>query len=224
MAGIDFNTNRINQILFNKITAIGLTPVVSDLFREDAYPRLLNQLLLAQGAVSFVTITSSTPINTTNAETAFGPAAQQFTIPAGALSSAGRILRFRAWGVLGSNGTPTYLFRARLGGIAGSVIAVTHTLTAANNSTAAPWYLEGGLIVRTAGATGVILPENSRGAIANAASGAAAALPSLGNGGVATITPVDLTAAQTLVITVTPSASDAANSVTMTGLEVEIAA
>lgn len=222
MATIDFRVDRINQILRDKILQAGGTPAVTDLFRNDAYPILFNQLLGLTGTVAFDIVASSNAVANSNAENAFAPAAVQLAFPAGALNSVGTRVNLKAGGVLATTGTPTFIFRSRLGGVAGSLIGASSALTAANNSTAAGWHHEAGFVVRTAGAAGVLLPDNARSMIIDAASGAGAALVSLGNNGVAAVAAVDLTAAQTLVATVQMSAADPANTTTMTYFSVEV--
>lgn len=39
-----YTTQRVNVILRDSIVALGAVPVVTDLFRDDAYPALLDQL------------------------------------------------------------------------------------------------------------------------------------------------------------------------------------
>lgn len=39
-----YTTQRVNVILRDSIIALGAVPVVTDLFRDDAYPALLDQL------------------------------------------------------------------------------------------------------------------------------------------------------------------------------------
>jgi len=211
----------INQQLFDRITDAGLSPVVTDLRRSDAFAQLFNQCLNAIGMVGLDIVASPAAIANVNAETAFGAPAQ-LTFPAGALNVAGTRVDFKAGGTLATTGTPTTAFGARLGGIAGTVVGNSSALTCANNSTAAGWHIEGGFVVRTTGATGTLLPDNMRSHIVNAASGAGAALPSLGNTGVAASAATDLTAALALVITQTWSAMAAANTITMNYLNVKV--
>lgn len=40
----NYTTQRVNVILRDSIVALGAVPVVTDLFRDDAYPALLDQL------------------------------------------------------------------------------------------------------------------------------------------------------------------------------------
>lgn len=214
-----FLAQRLNQILFAKITNAGLTPVVSDLRRSDAFVRLFQQLLDATGTVGLDIVASPAAIANVMAETAFA-APGQLVFPAGALNVAGTRVNFKAGGTLATTGTPTTTFGARLGGIGGVVIGNSSALTCANNSTAAGWHIEGGFVVRTIGATGTLLPDNMRSHIVNAANGAGAALPSLGNTGVAVSAAVDLTAALTLVITQTWSAANPANAIIMNYLSI----
>lgn len=212
----------LNRLMSDKITDAGGTPAVTDLRRSDAFSQLFTQLLNLTGIVSLDTIVSSNAIANVAAETAFGPASNQLIFPAGSLNVAGTSVSFTASGVLATTGTPTTLFNARLGGVAGTIVGSGSALTCANNSTAAGWRVDGGFVVRTTGATGTLIGNNMRSSIANAASGAGAALDSLGNDGVAASAATDFTAALTLVITQTWSAMSASNTITMTRLQVTV--
>lgn len=224
MSSLDKTAVRINQILSDRLTNAGLTPGVTDLRRSDAFPILFRQVLNALGSVSLDVIANSDPIANTDVETAFGPAAtHQLAFPAGALNVAGTRVNFKAGGTLATTSTPTMTFGARLGGVGGTVVGNASGLPAANNSTAAPWRLKGGFVVRTTGATGTLLADNMQVQIVNAASGAGAApRTSLGNTGVAASAATDLTAALDLVLTANWSASSASNVITMTYFNVEV--
>lgn len=214
-----FPAVRLNQVLSDKLTNAGLTPVVTDLRRSDAFVRLFTQVLDALGVVSLDIVASPAAIANLAVETAFGAPAQ-LVFPAGVLSLAGTRVDFKAGGQLATTGTPTTTFGARLGGIAGTIVGNGAALTCANNSTAAGWAMQGGFVVRTAGAAGVIVRDAMRSSIGNAANGGAAALDALGDSLV--VAAVDLTAALTLVATQTWSAADPANAATMNYFNVTV--
>jgi hypothetical protein len=219
MAADFFLSTIINQQLLDRLVAAGITPTVTDVRRSDAFARLFNQVLGAIGVVALDIVASPAAIASVAAETVFA-APGQLVFPANSLNAIGTRVDFKAGGTFATTGTPTTLFGARLGGLAGTVVGNGSALTASNNSTAAGWHFEGGFVVRTTGATGTLLPDNARSGIVNAASGAGAMLPSLGNTGVAASAATDLTAALTFVITQTWSASSASNTITMTYLKI----
>lgn len=221
MAVADFAVGAIEAALRARVAGMGLTPDTADIFRSDAFVALFRQFLERSGGVGFRSLANSNAIANTAAETAFGPAGSVFSLPAGALNSAGRVVRFKACGFLQSTGTPNIIFRARLGGLLGVQVGATFALVTVLNSTAAAWFFSGGFVVRTPGALATIRPENADGALANATAGAAAQLASIGNDGVADVVR-DLTIANDLAITAQWSAAAAGNSVTMSNYVVEV--
>ena len=223
MPSPDLGVTDLQTNLFDKITSLGLVPLVATPFTSaESLQILFNQLLARCSGLTMGTIVNSDAIANQAAETAFTPAGtQQFAFPAGALNGAGRIITFKAEGTMACTGTPTMLMHARLGGVAGDIVGLSSALTLSNNSTAAAWKFEGGFTVRTTGAAANLRAGAAEFKIVNAAAGAGAALVSLGNGPIADVV-ADLTAALALVITVDWSAADAANTITMTRLEVTV--
>ncbi|MGH9426825.1 MAG: hypothetical protein ACRD2L_11060 [Terriglobia bacterium] len=219
-----FLAERVNQILYNFIVSRGGVPSVTDLDRMDAYPILLGQAQALSPGASFAQIVSSNSLSTFTAEAAFTaatPSDVQFTIPAGALNAVGRVCQFSAFGTLGSTGTPTFTLGARLGGIAGTLVASTGAMATALNSVTAGWMIEGSFIVRQAGATGIIAIEASTGWLVNTTAVAGALVI---HGGVASVTAavINLTVAQTFVFTAACSASNVANAIVMLGSQVAL--
>lgn len=120
-----------------------------------------------------------------------------FTIPAGALKQ-GRIIDFLAAFIATStNGTDTFRYRVRLGGVAGSVVGDSTAIDLANNDTGV---INGQIVVREDGASGSVV-----GAALSVLKTTAAQV-------LLDATAVDTTAALTLVLTCTQSAASASNS------------
>lgn len=159
---------------------------------------------------------SGTSINTTAAETIVFP---NVTVPANYMAD-GRLLRMQVNGshsTLGS-GTVTVIFRVRWGGVAGTLLCATGTITQVISLTAAFWRFEVLLQTQSNGATGTILASGGAevfGATAptiGSATGAPAVSPMTAGG---QITPaavtVDLTADTALSVTAQMGASSASN-------------
>lgn len=170
---------------------------------------------------------SGTAVANTVTETILFP---NVTIPANYMQD-GRMVRIRASGqhsTLGS-GTVSLVFQLRWGGVAGTVICKTGTITQLVSLTAAYWDLDIILNVRSNGATGTVMGNGIArvfGATAptiGSATGAPAIAP-MTNGGQITpaVATLDLTADTALSLTVTHGAASASN--TVTGLQYNIEA
>lgn len=159
---------------------------------------------------------SGTSINTSTSETIIFP---NITIPANYMSD-GRTLRLKAIGshsTLGS-GTVTTIFEVRWGGVAGTVICKSGTITQVISLTAALWDVEVYMTVRTNGATGTVMGNGIArmfGATAptiGSATGAPAVAPMTNGGQVTPATAtLDLTADTALAITAQMGGSSASN-------------
>ncbi len=68
----------------------------------------------------------------------------------------GRNMRYTAAGRLGTTGTPTARFRLRWGGVSGTVIWDSGTITCGSGVTAAEWWLQILMQTRTNGSSGTI--------------------------------------------------------------------
>lgn len=142
------------------------------------------------------------------------------TIPASYLQD-GRALRVTSMGRYGSTGTPTIRFRLRMGGVAGTVIWDSGTITVGSGVTNAMWKTEILIQGRSNGASGTVF------AMGEAMVGSALA-PSVGSatgdsahglfGSAGDDTPAavsfDLTADQALSLTAQWSANSASNTLT----------
>lgn len=68
-----------------------------------------------------------------------------------------RRLRIEASGKLSTTGTPTIIFRVRWGGVAGTLLAVSETLTNGSGVANVNWRITGTIQCRADGATGKLL-------------------------------------------------------------------
>lgn len=150
---------------------------------------------------------SGTAIHTSVTETIIFP---DVTIPANFMSD-GRVLRLRAQGQHSTTGTPTLIFRVRWGGVGGTLLAVTPTITTGSGVTANCWEVNVILQLRTNGSTGTIV------AIGNADVNGATAFQQVfcaGGGATPAATSVDLTTDKALSITAQWGTSSASNTLT----------
>jgi len=77
-------------------------------------------------------------------------------IPANYMAD-GRILQLEAAGKLSTTGTPTLIFRIRWGGVAGTLLALSETLTMGSGVTNVNWWLDALIQTRVNGAAGSLL-------------------------------------------------------------------
>lgn len=148
---------------------------------------------------------------------------QNVVIPANYLAD-GRALRVTAGGRLSTTGTPTIRFRLRWGGVAGTTIWDSGTITCGSGVTAALWELEVKIQTRSNGSSGTLFcfgPCIVGAALAPTVGSAtgASAIGVFGSAGDDTPAAVtcDLTADTALALTATWSASSSSN--TLTGHE-----
>lgn len=166
---------------------------------------------------------SGTAINTSTTETILFP---NVTIPANYLQD-GRVIRLRAFGAYGTTSTPTLIFTIRWGGVAGTVLSKSSTITTTSGtgggaSMTALWTFEAYIQTRANGSSGSLMTNgevilyNS----ANPTSGTVTnyGLPAvLASGSTGGTTPVavtaDLTADTALSLTATWGTNNAANNI-----------
>ncbi len=166
---------------------------------------------------------SGTAIASTVTETILFP---NVTVPANFLQD-GRVLRLRAFGAYGTTATPTLIFALRWGGVAGTVIAKSTTVTTTSAvgggaSMTAPWSFEAVIQVRSNGSTGTLM-TNGEVILYTSTAGTAGTVTNYGmsvplaSGSTGGTTPVavtaDLTADTALAFTATWGTSNAANSI-----------
>lgn len=161
---------------------------------------------------------SGSPVTNTTTETILFP---NVTIPANYMQD-GRLLRLKAFGQWSTGtGPPTVIFSIRWGGVAGTLICKSATITTIASVTAAPWELEAMLQTRSNGSSGTVMGNghailySGTAPTAASATGAAAVAP-MTNGGVLTpaVATLDLTADTALSTTLTWSASSTSHTIT----------
>jgi hypothetical protein len=166
---------------------------------------------------------SGTAVANTTTETILFP---NVTVPANYMQD-GRVLRVRAWGAYGTTGTPTLIFSIRWGGVSGTVLAKSSTVTLTSGvgggaSMTALWELEAILQTRSNGASGTVFTGGtatmytSTAATAGTVTNYGMPLP-IASGSTGGTTPVavtaDLTADTALSLTATFGTANAANSI-----------
>jgi hypothetical protein len=152
-------------------------------------------------------VSSGTAVANTASETIIFP---DVTIPANFMAD-GRVLRLRVQGQHSTTGTPTLIFRVRWGGVGGTLLAVSATITCGSGVTAKLWDLDVVLQVRSNGSTGTIV------AIGDVeVNGATAFEQAMCAGGTATpaATSVDLTTDKALSVTAQWGTASASNTLT----------
>ena len=166
---------------------------------------------------------SGTAVNTTVTETILFP---NVTIPANYMQD-GRCLRLRAFGGYGTTATPTIIFSVRWGGVSGTVLSKSTTVTTTSGvgggaSATAPWDFECLIQTRSNGSAGTLMSNGlvtlftSTAATAGTVTNYGLVLP-LASGSTGGTTPVavtaDLTADTALSFTATWGTSNAANNI-----------
>jgi hypothetical protein len=143
--------------------------------------------------------------------------APQFTLPANFLQ-AGSALRFTAFGVFSTTGTPTLLLGIYFGGVAGTALAATTAFTTPSGVTNVPWRLELTSVWRTIGASGTAMSQGflQYGSSVSALQ-ATLPVPQIALATVAT----DTTAAKTLTVGAQWGTSSASNTLTLHGFQIE---
>lgn len=160
-----------------------------------------------------------TAVNTTTSETIIMP---NITIPGNYMQD-GRSMRLRVkgkYGTLGS-GTVTHVYKIRWGGVGGTVLCTTGTVTLLISQTNAYWELEVDLQTRSNGISGTILADghvkvfSGTAPTIGSATGAPAIAPLTAGGQTApAAVTCDLNADTALAITITHGASSGSNTIT----------
>lgn len=137
------------------------------------------------------------------------------TIPGNYLQD-GRTMRLRMFGKYSTTGTPTATFKARWGGVTGTVIATTAAVTTPSSVTNALFDVELLITTRSNGSTGTVM-ANGEATLHTGTAGSPtdAALTAGGQTAPAAVT-LDLTADTAFAVTVTWGTASASN--TLTGL------
>lgn len=168
--------------------------------------------------IAYATASGTAVANTTTETIAYG----NVTIPAGYLQD-GRNFKLTVLGQYSTTGTPTLIFTARWGGVAGTVLAKNAAATLPT-ITAGLWKVELWCTTRSNGSTGTLMVNGEATLYAGVAGTVASAtgeslVTAMTVAGVITpaVATVDLTADTALAITATWSAASASN--TLTGLQ-----
>lgn len=166
----------------------------------------------------YTSIAAATELNTFTTEDNLQKTLQHIIIPAG-WAQVGRSLRCKWTGRLGTTGTPTFTFNARLltstTWSAGGVGVATAAITAGSGITLGPWELELEIICRTLGAGGasnttLVMIGFIRAGTAFAAGGGVYSVPAANTAFTVTL---DHAATQYLYLSVACGTSNAANKV-----------
>lgn len=144
------------------------------------------------------------------------------TIPANYLQD-GRSLRVTAFGKYSNTATPTIKFSIRLGGVSGTLLCTTPTITTPSGVSTVPWMLTVIMTVRSNGSAGTIMANGivhvfsgSAPTVASA-TGAPGTAPMTAGGATAPATAsLDFTSNQNLSVTATWGTASSSN--TLTGL------
>lgn len=166
---------------------------------------------------------AGTAIANSTTETILFP---NITIPANFLQD-GRVLRGRMFGAYGTTGTPTLIFTIRWGGVAGTVLSKSFTITTTSGvgsgaSMTALWSLDFMIQTRSNGSSGSLFTTGEACLFTSTAPTAGTVtnyglLVPLASGSTGGTTPVavtaDLTADTALSVTATWGTANAANSI-----------
>jgi hypothetical protein len=174
---------------------------------------------------------SGTAIANSSTETILVP---NVTIPANYMQD-GRALRITAFGGYGTTGTPTLIFSLRWGGVSGTVLAKSSTVTLTSGvgggaSMTAMWRIELIVQVRSNGSSGTLM-TNGEAILYTSTAGTAGTVTNYGmpipivSGSTGGTTPVavtaDLTADTALSLTAKFSAADPADSIQLHNYHIE---
>lgn len=156
----------------------------------------------------------ATAVANTTTETLAFPS---LTIPGNYLQD-GRVFRLRCYGKLSTTGTPTIQFAIRLGGVSGTLLAQTETITNGSGLTNVNWTLSAMLVVRANGSAGSVLVMGECTVQTNASGDPTVKGHIFGVSGADAPAPVtvDLTADAALAVTAKWSAASSSN--TLTGM------
>lgn len=183
-----------------------------------------------QEALTWATSTATAVANTTT-ETILVP---NVTIPANFMQD-GRVIQLNAFGSYGTTATPTIIFTLRWGGVGGTVMAKSSTVTTTSGvgsgaTMTALWCAQAFIQVRTNGSAGTAMTNgtitlyNSTAATSGTVTNYGLAMP-LVSGSTGGTTPAtaacDFTADTALSLTATWGTANAANSIQTTNYYLE---
>lgn len=142
--------------------------------------------------------------------------APQFVLPANFLQ-AGSAMRFTAFGTFSNTATPTLLLGIYYGGVAGTALAATGATTTTTGATNWPWRIELTTTVRTVGSSGTAI---SQGFVDLGTSLTAVSRIPIPATALATVS-IDTTAAKALTVGAQWGTSNASNTLTLHGFQIE---
>ena len=155
-------------------------------------------------------IPAGNTIANTTTETAF---TSSYTIPANALV-AGSVVRIKLWGTYGTTVvSPNLTGKLKIGS---QTLLNTGALSAAINLSNAGWFADASILVQSIGAGGVVDAQGFAEFASAATTGLSVNIPNT-----ATFT-VDTTVTQALTVTIQWSAANAANTITLRQMVVEV--
>lgn len=143
-------------------------------------------------------------------------AAPNYVLPANFLQN-GSALRFTAFGVLSTTGTPTVLLGVYYGGVAGTALAASAAITTGSGVTNVPWKLDLITTVRSTGTSGTAMSHGTLHLGTSVSAVNVAPVPAIA---LATVT-VDTTAAKALTVGAQWGTSSASNTLTCHGFYIE---
>lgn len=137
------------------------------------------------------------------------------TIPGNFLQD-GRTIRVTIYGKFSTTGTPTLTFKARWGGVTGTVMATTSAMTAPSSVTNAVFEVELLVTTRSNGSTGTVMANGEAVLFAGTSGSEVTGAMTAGGQTAPAAVTLDLTADTAFSITVTWGTASASN--TLTGL------
>lgn len=144
--------------------------------------------------------------------------APNITVPAGLLE-VGTELRIRAAGEFSTTGTPTLLIGIYLGGVAGTVLAASTTITTGSGAAAWGWVLDYQGVIRTVGSSGTLNGQGTLVLGTSLTAGSVAMIPDNAAGRTFTW---DTTTAKFLTIGAKWGTASASNTITCQDISVEL--
>lgn len=157
-----------------------------------------------------------TAVASTAAETIAVP---NVTIPANYMQD-GRTIKVTAYGELSTTGTPTIQFFLRWGGVGGTLLAKSDTITTTNNSSKLNWKAQFYVTTRTNGSSGSLFAMGEA-AVQLTTSTITAEVVGAGGSNTPVAATVDLTADTALAFSVQWSASSSSNTLTVHNYYIE---
>lgn len=178
--------------------------------RKIDVSNILGAVAIRGGVVLYSAASNPAAIANTATETAF---ARSFTLAANTLFTAGTILELEASGRFSTTGTPTLVFKFKIG----TLIVATFSFTTGAGVTNDAWSLKASVGVKTPGAGGILLIGPSIGIIGGfSGTNVAAASSTVGAQG------LDTNENKAVTLTAQWGAASASNTVTMDNFVVKV--